>query len=179
MKRIWCIRRSSPKSRSYISALKAAQGAKKKQKGTTCVEFAIVSTLFFLLLFSMMDFALYGFVNLTMQHAVREGARYAITGRADLDPEDESNRTAAIKAKIRSSSFGVVERVVDIDDIRVTNSNGQPVSGFGAPGEAIVIRLDCSWPSLNPFIAPNLTNGAYSFSVSAAMTNEAFPGAAP
>ncbi|WP_458576395.1 TadE/TadG family type IV pilus assembly protein [Aliamphritea spongicola] len=46
----------------------------------------------FLLVFMIIDFALYGFVKLTMQHAVREGARYAITGQVDLDPDANGNR---------------------------------------------------------------------------------------
>lgn len=69
------------------------QGVRKqtKQAGIALIEFAIVATLLFALLFTIVDFALYGYVKLTMQHAVREGARYAITGRTDLDPDEDED----------------------------------------------------------------------------------------
>ena len=60
----------------------------RQKKGQTTVEFALVVLLFLTLIMTIVDFALMFFVNQTIQHAVREGARYAVTGRNEggLDP---------------------------------------------------------------------------------------------
>ena len=72
-----------------------------RSRGSSTVEFAIVGSLFFLLMFMVMDFAAYSFIKLTMQHAVREGARYAVTGQVDLDPQAKLDRRRAVIQKIR------------------------------------------------------------------------------
>ena len=52
-----------------------------QNKGQSMVEFALVMVLFLSVVFTIMDFAIMFFVNQTMQHAVREGARLAVTGK--------------------------------------------------------------------------------------------------
>lgn len=153
--------------------------SRRKSRGTTTVEFAIAGSLFLLLMFSVMDFALLGFANLTMQNAVREGARYAITGQTNLDPDNTADRKKAIVQKIKNHSMGFFDQVMTESDILVKDSNGNALVGFGDPGQYVVITLNCSWPVLSPFTQLLLTNNAYQFSVSAAMRNENFPGAGP
>ena len=50
------------------------------RKGQTTVEFALTALVLLTFLFAAIDLAIMMYVNLTMQRAVREGARYAITG---------------------------------------------------------------------------------------------------
>ena len=150
----------------------------KRSRGVTTVEFAITASLFFLLLLMVMDFSLYSFAKLTMQHAVREGARYAITGQVDLDPQADSDRQRAVIQKIRHNSMGYFDMITAVSDIEVTDSDGSPVSGFGAPGDSIVITLKCQWPIISPFTQAILLRRHYNFSVRASMRNENFPGAA-
>ena len=128
-----------------------ACNSSRKQKGATVVELAIVLPIFLSILFTIFDFAIFGYVNLTMQHAVREGSRYAITGRSDLDPQSGGDRRAAVIEKIRNSSNGLFDHVSSESDIVVTDSNGNAVAGFGAPGDIVVIRMNCAWPPLSPF----------------------------
>lgn len=145
-----------------------------KSKGSTIVEFAMVNVVLMMLLFTIIDFGIFGYVKLTMQHAVREGARYAVTGGSDLDPDSNGDREAAVLAKITATSDGLFSKVIDVNDVRVEDSDGNPISGFGAPGEMIAIHLDCEWPTMSPFVLPMLDDGKYKFTVSAAMKNEAF-----
>lgn len=147
----------------------------KRRRGGVIVEFALASSLFFLLLFTIMDFAVYGFVNLTMQHAVREGARYAITGQSNLDPQGLSDRKRAVVQRIRDNSMGFFDDVMTEADIVITDSSGNVLTDFGSPGETIVITLNCEWPIINPFTQAALSNGKYDFSVGASMRNEVFP----
>lgn len=145
-----------------------------KMKGIAIIEFTIVVSLFFALFLTVVDLGIYGFVKLTMQHSAREGARYAITGRSDLDPDASSNREAAILEQISRSSSGLLDKVMDAQNIRVEDVYGNAVSGFGGSGDIISIHLDCEWPSVNPYMYVLLDDGKFKFTVSAAMKNEAF-----
>ncbi|OEE78556.1 pilus assembly protein TadE [Vibrio genomosp. F6 str. FF-238] len=148
--------------------------AMKRSRGLAIVEFSIVASFFFLLIFTVIDLGIYGYVKLTMQHSVREGARYAVTGQSNLDPDLLGNREAAILQKISTSSDGLLSKVMNVDDIRVEDTSGNAVTGFGSSGEIIAIHLDCEWPTTSPYIYPFLDDGKYKFTVSAAMKNEAF-----
>ncbi|GAA4887260.1 hypothetical protein GCM10023333_20870 [Ferrimonas pelagia] len=114
------------------------------------------------------------YVKLTMQNAVREAARYAVTGRTNLDPEDSGNREAAVLQKLIDSSQGLFDRVTSTDDIKVTNSSGNPVTGYGGPGQVVVINIRCQWPILNPFMTAVIRGNNYQFTVAATMKNESF-----
>lgn len=150
------------------------QGIKRSrwQRGASAVEFALVAPLFFLLLFSIVDFSAMMWANLTMQHAVREGARYAITGQSS-----SPQRYQAVLAKIHDSSLGVYDMsnaTVSTWVNGTSQSNGN--SMFGGAGDIVVIEVNCSWPLLTPMVAAffKSTGGKYNFSVAATMRNEAF-----
>jgi len=147
------------------------------EKGASVVEFALILPLLLLLLMAIVELGVLFWVNMTMQHAVREGARYAITGRSDLDPNPDPEavklRPEAILEKIRLSSLGLYDSVV-IEPVTITDPAGTELSGFGAPGQIVVINLDCSWPLLTPLVRPFFDEGTYNFKVSSAMRNENF-----
>ncbi len=166
------------------------------EKGATTVEFAIVAILFFTVLFSIVDFALMAFVNLTMQHAVREGTRFAITGSTngaagdDLNETyDDNERFRAMLQKIEESSMGFYTKVLDpsqdiiiedIDGVEIrdtgTDTNGNTFNFFypGDAGDIVVVQLNCTWPLLTPLIRPFFSNGEYEFTVASTMRNEPF-----
>jgi len=179
----------------------------KNKRGAAVVEFAIAGLLFFSVLFSLVDWALLSFINLTMQHAVREGTRYAVTGQDglagtwDANPDSRhlvDDRFRAMVEKIKRQSMGFFDQVIDSDgDIIVQKVNGdditeefdydfdssglidQPDETWNAyvPGNAsqiIVVKLNCTWPLLTPFISPFFTNGEYNFTVASTMRNEMF-----
>lgn len=147
---------------------------RKKQSGLAIVEMSVVASFFFFLFFIIVDLSVFSYVKLTMQNAVREGTRYAITGRSDLDPDGNGVREAAILAKVNEASHGYLERVMRIEDVRVEDLDGNPVTGFGQGGDIIAIHLDCEWTSISPFTHLFLDDGKYTFTVSSAMRNEAF-----
>jgi hypothetical protein len=131
------------------------------EQGATVVEFALVVPLLLLLLMAIFEFGVLFWVNMTMQHAVREGARYAITGRTDLDPDSDEDgvkvRPEAVLEKIRLSSLGLYDSVVD--GYTVTDPDKNELTGFGGPGQIVVINLQCSWPLLTPLLRPFFENG--------------------
>ncbi|GJG93707.1 TadE/TadG family type IV pilus assembly protein [Cupriavidus pauculus] len=156
--------------------LRILRGA-RSQRGASAVEFALVAPVFFLLLFSIVDFGAMMWANLTMQHAVREGARYAVTGQTGLDASQSPARYRAVLEKIQDSSLGVY----DMSQAKVTtwvNGSSTPNGAgmFGNAGDIIVIQVTCDWPLMTPLVAAyfKANGGKYHFSVAATMRNEAF-----
>lgn len=160
----------------------------RHMRGAAAVEFALVAPLLFLLLFAIIDLALMFWVNLSMQYAVREGARYAVTGQNDLDPSaNAQQRYIAVIEKIKLSSMGMYDRLTP--RITVTNYGndgsyprtdsydpGAPAPTlFGGPGDIIVLQLNnCTWTHMT-VLAPFFNDGKYTFNVATTMRNEAFP----
>ena len=138
---------------------------------------AFVMPVFLLVLLALVEFGMLFFVTLTMQYAVREGARYAVTGQSNLDPNTASQqRYAAVIAKIRSSSMGMYDKVTPVISVNGTSYSTTNYSNamFGAAGNIIVLRVDCDWIVTTPLVSRLFPNGKYHFAVAATMRNEAF-----
>jgi Flp pilus assembly protein TadG len=152
------------------------------QRGATTVEFALIAPILLLLLCVALDLGIALWVNLTMQYAVREGARYAVTGQDNLDPDtSDQQRYLAVIQEIKTSSMGLYNMVAPSYTVTV-NGTAQSYSTqtsystgmFGNPGDIIVLQLNCTWPLLTPLLRPFFANGIYSFSVAATMRNEGY-----
>lgn len=161
--------------------------ARRRQRGVSAVEFALMAAVAVPLLMAVLDFALLGFAELTMQHAVREGGRYAITGQADLDRSQpqpsQQQRHLAVIERIRDQSMGLYDTVVQGIDVRVGESAGfatyddagaYSASMFGDRTTLVTLRLRCEWKVMTPFLAAAFPGGVYRFSVATTMRNEAF-----
>jgi Flp pilus assembly protein TadG len=156
----------------------------KLQHGAATVEFALVALLIFSVVFVIIDFSYLFLGNLSMLHAVREGARYAVTGAKDKDPTPTGtaqDRCDAAIAAIRGQSMGFYDRVspivvfktVDPTTGAITNVPGGTCAGAG---QIIVISVSCSLAPLTPFLTPFLVGRTFNFVASATMKNEAFSG---
>lgn len=159
--------------------------AKVKEKGAALVEFALVAVIFFTVLFSIIEFGYLFWGNLSMQHAVREGARFAVvTGVDPTKPDPIQDRCDRVKNYTRDNSMGFYDKVSPVVTFRTVNAAGNVVnigSGCGAAQEIVVIHIDCALPMITPFTqllrllgASIFADGNYNFSVSATMRNEAF-----
>jgi Flp pilus assembly protein TadG len=139
----------------------------RRQSGATIVEMAIIAPVFLLVLVAIIEFSMMFFATLTMQYAVREGARYAITGQS-ADPN-------VVIARIRDNSIGMFDRTSPQVSVNGTKYATYGKGMFGAPGDILVIQLDCNWPVTTPILSSFFSNGVYRFSVAATMRNEIFP----
>jgi hypothetical protein len=158
-------------------------GGKAREKGAAVVELALLAPFYFLLVLGIVELGIMFWVDLTMQFAVREGARYAVTGQNNLDPNaSNQQRYLAIIQAIRDNSIGLFDQV---HPVIATSINGGPLqtygdpgqynSGmFGGPGDIVMLQLNCYWPLLIPLAAPYFSGGNYNFSVAATMRNEAY-----
>ncbi|MFM0199179.1 TadE/TadG family type IV pilus assembly protein [Paraburkholderia fungorum] len=163
--------------------LKQAPKRTLKERGVVTVEFALLAPLLFLLLCIAMDLGIALWVNLTMQYAVREGARYSVTGQSNLDPNaTNQQRYLAIVQEIKDSSMGLYTLVSPSYVITINggaaqtyNTQGSYGTGmFGNPGDIVVLQINCIWPLLTPLVSPFFTDGKYTFSVATTMRNEGF-----
>lgn len=156
-----------------------------KERGAALVEFALVAVLFFTVLFSIIEFGYLFWGNLSMQHAVREGARFAaVTGFDPAQPDPIQDRCDRVVQYTEDNSMGFYDRVSPIVTFRTVDAAGNVVnigSGCGAAKQIVVTHIDCTLPLITPFTqllgllgANTFADGNYHFSVSAAMRNEAF-----
>jgi hypothetical protein len=150
------------------------QANRNKERGASAVEFAIIAPVLFFLLMAIVDLCALFWVNLTMQYAVREGARYAVTGRNDLDPAAKNDqRHLAVIQAIKDNSMGLFDRVnPKINDVNYGKSYNSNM--FGQAGKIFVLKIDCTWPVMTPLLYPFFKDGKYQFSVATTMRNESY-----
>lgn len=149
----------------------------RRQSGATIVEMAIVAPVVLLVLLSLLELSLMFFSTLTMQYAVREGGRYAITGQNNLDPAAANQqRSFAVIQKIKNNSMGFYDKLgttISVNGVKYTPTTyGNAM--FGSAGDIIVLRLDCDWKVTTPLLAAFFTDGKYHFAVATVMRNEFF-----
>jgi len=149
------------------------------QRGVAVVEFAFAAMVFFTLVFSILDWSYLFWANLTMQHAAREGARYAVTGQSGMSPTP-GDRCAAAREMIRQQSMGLYEQTSAVTVFKTIDSAGNITtlgsgSCYGA-GQVIIVQVNSRLAPLTPFLKPFFasTGNEYRFSVSTTMKNEAF-----
>ena len=147
----------------------------RRQSGATVVEMAIIAPVFLLVLLALIELSMMFFATLTMQYAVREGARYAVTGQSNLDPASkDQQRYAAIIQSMRANSLGFYERLapkISVNGVGYANANyGNTM--FGTPGSIVVLQLTSDWPVSTPLLSQFFKDGKYTFVVGATMRNE-------
>lgn len=153
------------------------QRYRRRQDGSAAVEMAFIAPVVLLLMMGIIEFSLVFFSTLTMQYAVREGARYAVTGRTDRDPATSNQlRYRAVVKTMTDSSMGIfttVNPVVSVNG-KTYASSAYSADMFGGPGDIVVLRLDCVWPISTPLISAFFPGGKYTFAVAATMQNESY-----
>lgn len=132
------------------------------------VEFAMVVPLFFLLIFGMIDIGRLFFVQVTLQNAMRQAGRYAVTGNNMAN----QTRVQSIVQTARQAAVGIDVTSIQINGLNPTNTN----ASAGGPGAMVTISMTSSLQLFTPMIGRFFgTNGVYSFTVSTTFRNERFP----
>jgi len=161
-----------------------------REKGQTLVEFALILPLLLLVIFVIVESARIFQAYITVQHAAREGARYAITGRWEEELAGQPDpRVDSIEkvAKNSLAGLGLDESqpwydaegrlIIGHYEIKIFGQNPNPPpplleSYAGLPGEKVAVqvayRLEIITPGLN-VIAPSVQVVGY-----AEMINEDF-----
>ena len=131
------------------------------------VEFALVAPLFFLLVFGIVDFGRLFFVQETVQYALRQAGRYAVTGQHQTNGTNTLPRVQSIINVAQQYAVGI-----PLTGIMVTS--GGATNYAGKPGDEMTISLVTSLPLITPGIAAFFPNGIYTFTTSVTFRNEPF-----
>jgi hypothetical protein len=157
--------------RSHISAQR-----RSSQRGNQLIEVALIFLPLCALLFGLFDFSVAIFMRATMQNAVREGVRYAVTYRT----EPSMCQDASIKSIVKSSAGGFLSDPSHDNKIIIrfySPSNlTTPLLGAGSnsPGNVVEVGVEgYSWSWMAP-----LWRGAGPFNINvyAADRMEGLPG---
>ncbi len=140
--------------------------------GQALVEFLLVAPLFFFLIFAVFDFGRLFLVEMEIENAVQEAARFASTGDHLPDPNNSGqslSRVNSIIATVQQAAFGT-----EITNIQISSLLGGNGSA-GGPGDTVTVAVTTNLKLMTPIVARGFPNGAYTFISSATFKNEPFP----
>ena len=80
---------------------------KRRERGSQFVEAGLMLVPFLALAFLVLDAGWAVFVKATLQHAVREGTRYAVTGQT----ENGIRQSASIQDVVKKYAFGLLDGI--------------------------------------------------------------------
>ena len=136
---------------------------RSNDSGQALVEVAISLSIFLLLAMGTIDFAFLFNHKLTLQNAVRQAGRYAITGNCTTTPAG-CNRYNSILTTLENASAGLltVNNVGSDVTISCINQGGGCPNGAGGPGDVVTIQVTYPYNFITPLISPFLRTGSIS-----------------
>ena len=159
---------------------KALNPLRSSDSGVSMVEMSLVAGAFLLFLFGTIDLGFLYYSRVTLQNAVRQGARYAITGNCSSGTCFDPNNGSGDRLNT------IINRVVYYSNGLITNSNVTvrcvqgtcpTYSGFGtnnAGGPGDVVQVSATY-TFHPIILYRFfSGGSYTYTVSATFKNEIF-----
>jgi Flp pilus assembly protein TadG len=144
------------------------------ERGSELVEFALIALFFFSTVFLAFNFFFYVFAKAAVQHAVREGVRYAITGKT-LNPQ--TGQDASIKQVVQDAAFGLLDSDSDKILVEYYAASGSGATALNDPGNIVVVSVvSYSPPSIAPVMGFSFP---IQFTARAVDKVEPFPGQPP
>ena len=151
---------------------------RSNDSGQALVEVAISLSIFLLLAMGTIDFAFMFNNKLTLQNAVRQAGRYAITGNCIQGANGCSlSRYNSIIQTLENASDGLINANNVSTDVIITcipQGGGCP-NRAGGPGDAVVLKVAYPYNFLTPLVGPFFKNKPLTINVSATFTNQPFP----
>jgi Flp pilus assembly protein TadG len=141
---------SGGKDHCRMQIFRRERGSRRsRQRGAQLVEVSLILIPLFGFTFLLLDLSMAIFIRATFQHAVRQGARYAITGANDTGPcQDDS-----IKAVVKGNALGFLNSTTASATIHVHWIN--PVNGSVADnsfGNIVGVTVEnYSWNPIAPY----------------------------
>ena len=158
-------------ARARARAHAAARRFSGDRRGAAALEFALVATPFFMLLFGILEIALIFFASAVIEDGVAEAARDIRTGQLQTAGQNEADFRAIICQRIDAvADCGRlrvdVRRFEDFASTDFTapqDEDGElDDSGFqfdpGQAGDVVVVRVFYDWPLLGPGMINGLSN---------------------
>jgi Flp pilus assembly protein TadG len=150
-------------------------------RGWTALEFALVASVFFLLVFGVMDYGWMFFAQMNVQQAVDDGGRFASTGNhTTVVSGGKPTTLSRLQSIIDTIQNQISVPGVDVQSNLVvcsTNggcSNAGGSAPAGGPGDTVTLTLTTSLPLFTPALKALFSGGAYTFTSSTTFKNEPF-----
>ncbi len=145
----------------------SARRLARSDLGTAIVEFTLAVPIVLLLMMGIFEFGRLFYTRLTLQHAVHEAARFAVTGNTLDDPDtgDPMERADAIR-------YVIVTQAQDLD-LDVEQLVIDPPDG-GGPSDVVTVSGSFEFQFVTPMIGLLFPDQAYQFEVETSMKNEPF-----
>jgi Flp pilus assembly protein TadG len=177
----------------HPGAGRPGRNPRSRESGASLVEAAVIFLPFMALFFALFDFGMALFLTNTMQFAVRQGVRYAVTAQVMTG----LGQDASIKSTVDSSSFGFLsylapgspktvcagEACITItyyhQDTSVSPSTLTAVTGTGSNAAGNVVQVTASGLQYSWMIPLLRANTPLNISVSSADIMEAQPNGPP
>ncbi|MFI5116650.1 MAG: TadE/TadG family type IV pilus assembly protein [Terriglobales bacterium] len=148
---------------------------KANDSGQTLVEFGISLPIFLLLILGVIDFGYLFSIKVTLQNAVRQGGRYAITGGCITGSDGTCSQTRynSILQTVENAAIGRLNS----SQISITcqDAGGGCPNGAGGPGDVVTITVTYPYHFMTGPIGAFFPGKSYTITVSSAFTNEIFP----
>lgn len=141
-----------------------SSGARHRSRAQAMVEFALVAPLFFLLLFGIIEAGRFIFYYETLNHATREGARYAIVNGANTigcptgPPAPGASACDVpgnnVVTRVRQSAFGMSATGISVDRCWWYLACDFATHGDGdnARGATVTVTASYTYSSLIPLV---------------------------
>lgn len=149
-----------------IRASRALRGFLASSSGQGLLEFALVLPLVLFLFFGVFEFGRFFYAKLTLQHAVAEAARFAVTGNVLADTLGNPLTRANSIVQVITRSAQNLD--VDLDRVVINPADG------GGPSDLVTISASFSFKFVIPGYDKLTPDGELEFQVSTAMKNEPF-----
>jgi len=148
----------------------------QEQAGQALIETALSSFIFLLLLMGVVECGHLFSTQLTLQNAVRQAGRYAITGSCiqSSGGSCSMSRYNSVVQTLEGASTGLLNgsNLADVT-IACTNNGGGCPNNAGGPGDTVSISVAYPYQFVTPLMGA-LFGGSYTIKVSAAFVNEPF-----
>lgn len=116
-------------------------------KGSTIIEFAFIAPIFLFLIIYTFELAIVFTIQNALEAAVREAARYSITGRQDTF----GSRQAAIIANIKDDAVRYSGGMINPSNLQINVTAYGDFSSIGAPETFDDTNKNGKWDSGEPF----------------------------
>jgi len=154
----------------------AARDRFKSMRGQTLLEFALVVPIFFMLVCAVVDFGHVFYLQMTLQNAVQQAGRFAITGNHLADPKKPGTNLSRVNSIIATAQQAAPG--LSFSNISISSKNAKGTvtnNSAGNPGDMVTVSLTTTAPLVTPMIARFFPGGGYTFTVSVTFMNEPFP----
>jgi len=162
------------KTNALIRGLRHLSSRFRSDEGQSLVEFALTFVVFMFLVFAVFDFGHLFFVEMSVQNALQEAARYGSTGNHLPDPNKANatlDRVTSIIDTLDSDAIGIQ---IPSQDVQISSAGGGSGSA-GGPKDFLTVSATVHMPLFTPLIASLFPNGQYTFVSSITVQNEQFP----